>query len=361
MNNWLNELKKLGAKDSILKYYKDLIIEQDLTTYEQICSEIGTPQSVYTEEYGENTFKEIKENLGTKIFKNARNIFLSIFVIFPLSMLIFALFSSLAALIGGFIAIWFVNSSILAKLILSFLVICLFISTITLIHISSRGFLKVSRIISNITQKVIFNKKILLLGLLTLIISSTLIIFLPNDYKRIDTRKGPKNSQTLNITNKNLDISLDDSDVEIIQDSKNLIEYNGYGKISDNNGKIRVNDKKSNIIIGFAFAFDFEEKEKIKLHVTKDTKLSFSGSDNSVNLNNTQLQKFKTNSVDAKIQINNLKSNELEIFGTDTKVSLNDSNVNSVQLNSSDSTFNFKNSKIVNLENNDNSTTINKK
>lgn len=361
MNNWLNELKKLGAKDSILKYYKDLIIEQDLTTYDQICSEIGTPQSVYAEEYGENTIKEIKENLSTKIFKNARNIFLSIFVIFPLSMLIFALFSSLVAFLGGFIAVWFVNTSILQKLVLSFLVICLFISTITLIHILFRVFLKVSRIISNITQKVSFNKKILLLGLITFITSSVLIIFLPNDYKKIEISQGPRNSQTLNITDKNLDISLDDSDVEIVQDSKNSIEYSGYGKISANNGKIRVDDKKSKILFGFAFALDFEEKEKIKLHVTKDTKLSFSGSDNSINLNNTQLQKFKTNSVDAKIKLNNLKSNELEIFGMDTNVSLNDSNVNIVQLNSSDSTFNYKNSKVINLENNDNSTIVNKK
>lgn len=360
MNKWLDELKKLGAKKSILTYYKDLIIENDLKTYDQICSDIGTPQNVYIEEYGENTFKQIKENLGTKFLKSTRNILLSIFVIFPLSILIFTLFVVLIGLAGSFFAIWWFSAGILQKFTISFIVICLFITAITLIHILSRTFLKISRIISNIKQKISFNKKILLMGLITSIISAVCIIFLPNDYKLIQINQGQINTQTLNINSKNLNMALDDSDVEIIQDSKNSIEYNGYGKIFDNNGKIRVNDKKYNIRIGFSFLNNSVQKDKIKLHISKDTNINFSGIDSNINLNNVQVNKFKTNGIDTNISLNKFKAAELEIFGTDTKVNLNNSNIENVKLNSLDSEFSYKNSKIQNLDNEDKSTAVNK-
>lgn len=106
MNRWLQELKNYKLPKTTIKYYEQIIKENEFKNYQEICNEIGTPRGIYASENSENiedTNYLNKEFISFNFMSSIRGIYLGIYD-FIVSVLLFsAIFSPWAIWIEPYV------------------------------------------------------------------------------------------------------------------------------------------------------------------------------------------------------------------------------------------------------------------
>lgn len=342
MKKWINELKMLTSNKDVIAYYQNIIGEENLHDYNQICNEIGTPKQIFEQERANNN---IKPNQVIKIAKNTGNGVKNIFASLMLFVVSILLFTSICMIIAGVLGTIFLlfsqNSTFEDWLQILFTFVMIFVGC-SLALVFQSIWSNLIKIIKK--QQLVWNKK-----LLTIALGGFLIVGVFNTiigFQIYNVQRSYEVLKEFKISNQEItSINVSNAKIKVVSSNKNEIIYKAYQKGVIKNGNFNLNDNK--ITIGLNVHPAKEREIIIKANNMKNIKIE--GMDNKITFENIKYKDLKVLGVDNKITINNSNLNKVKIDGIDKVLNINKSNIKQFEVAGIDQKINVINSRIEKL------------
>lgn len=342
MNKWLRELKFLTSNKDVIEYYKKMIEEEGLETYEEICEEIGTPQKIYDEEKSSSNIEENKlTQAGFKTVSFFKKLAITI-LLFALFIAIFVVSVLTFAAVMGLVLTWIETDLSLKQRLLQTLLFIIMIPT----TISFAWLIKMT--ISNAFRmyrgkSILLNKKVLkfiipivCIGLVTGGITTYVIQTTPYEKANLKTY-----TQTFN---DNFKISLLKGNVNIVSGKENKITFKTTNDKEVKNNELSLNKKWNIGYLGNLFKNEIETNATITLK--KDQNLNISVTDAIINLTDVDAKNIKITGIKNTINLNNSKLKTIDLHSIDSEFTINKSNIDNVKISDISSDININSSNI---------------